>query len=249
MAKGQRPSKAVNRERLVVGYVRVSTDEQAREGVSLEAQKRRVKAFATGTGREIGEIVTDDGQSAKSLRRPGMQRILRGLRSGEIGTVIVLKLDRLTRSVRDLADLLETFDEYDTALVSVSEHLDTSTASGRLMLNLLASVSQWEREAIGERTAFALAHLRSQGKVYGHVPFGYRRVGDKLAPVAKEQTALASIKAMQKSGASLREIARWLTDQKIRPRQNGKAWYAASVSRILNTQMTKAMDDEIGSSP
>lgn len=205
--------------------------------MSLPAQEERLRAFATATAREISEMVVDDGQSAKTLNRPGIQRILDGLKDKSIGTVILLKLDRLTRSVRDLADLLDLFTSSDAALVSVSESLDTSSAGGRLMLNLLASVSQWEREAISERTAFALAHKRRMRQPYGHAPFGFRRVGDTLQPVDAELKALKLIRAMHNSGHSLRQIAGWLTAQGFTPRQNGKTWHAASVAHVLRSRM------------
>lgn len=223
--------------RRVVGYVRVSTDEQAREGVSLAAQEERIRAFAFATGRELGEVIIDAGESAKSLKRPGMARIMDELRAGEIEAVVVLKLDRLTRSVRDLADLLEAFQKHDAALVSVSESLDTSTASGRLMLNLLASVSQWEREAIGERTAMALAHKRSNGFVYGCTPFGYLREGNRLIGVPAELEALARVRDMRQRGATLRSCGEWLTKNGFAPRQGGACWYPKSVSVILTSRM------------
>jgi DNA invertase Pin-like site-specific DNA recombinase len=222
---------------MTLGYVRVSTDDQARDGVSLAAQEERLRAFATATARELSEIVVDDGQSAKTLQRPGIQRILNGLKDKSVGTIIVLKLDRLTRSVRDLADLLDLFTTNDAALVSVSESLDTSSAGGRLMLNLLASVSQWEREAISERTAFALAHKRRLRQAYGHAPFGYRRIGDTLHAVDEEIQALKHIRTMQESGHSLRQIGAWLTEHGFMPRQNGKTWHAASVSHVLRSRM------------
>src|SRR5437879_2141274 len=146
------------RERKTIGYCRVSTDEQARDGVSLDAQEARLRSYALATARELSDVIVDSGESAKSLQRPGMQQILAGIRSGEIGAVVSLKLDRLTRSVRDLADLLDLVAKKDVALVLVAESIDTSTAIGRMVANLMATVSQWEREAIGERTAFALEH-------------------------------------------------------------------------------------------
>jgi site-specific DNA recombinase len=111
-----------------------------------------------------------------------------------------MKLDRLTRSVRDLADILDAFNASDAALVSIGEHLDTSSAGGRLMLNLLASVSQWEREAIGERTAVALTHKRSMGLAYGPTTFGYRREGATLIPHQVEQDALTLRRSFQIPG-------------------------------------------------
>jgi site-specific DNA recombinase len=225
--------------RITYGYVRVSTEDQAREGVSLEAQIERIRAFAVATGRELAEIVSDAGLSAKSLERPGLAKVLAGVETREVGAVIVLKLDRLTRSVRDLADLLEMFEEAGTALVSCQESLDTGTASGRLMLHLLASVSQWEREAISERTAFALGHKRRSGKAYGRVPFGFRRQGDDLIEIPEAQVAITKMRHMHEAGASLRQIAAMLTQSGLTPPQGGKAWHAASVRAVLQSRIIR----------
>lgn len=137
-------------ERTVVGYCRVSTEDQATNGVSLAAQRARIEAFALAMGHELDEIVVDEGQSAKTLLRTGLAEILSGVRSGAIGTLIVLKLDRLTRSTRDLAELLDLFARADASLISASESLDTKTAAGRMVVNMLGVVAQWEREAIGD---------------------------------------------------------------------------------------------------
>jgi DNA invertase Pin-like site-specific DNA recombinase len=158
--RGRKNAKLVPIDRKTIGYARVSLTEQARDGVSLPAQEERLRAYALATARDLVEIVVDDGQSAKTLCRPGLQRILTAVTNGVISSIVVLKLDRLTRSVRDLSELLDLFARHDTALISVSESLDTASAAGRLMVNVLGSVGQWEREAISERTAFALAHKR-----------------------------------------------------------------------------------------
>ena len=143
-----------------IGYVRVSTEKQADFGVSLEAQSEKVRAMAVVQGADLAEVIIDAGESAKSLNRPGMERLLALVDSKAVDVVIVGKLDRLTRSVRDLAELLERFTRRGVSLVSVAESLDTGTAAGRLVLNIMTAVSQWEREAIGERTRDAMQHRR-----------------------------------------------------------------------------------------
>src|SRR5262249_13385563 len=156
------------------------TDMQAEQGVSLEAQMEKIKAMAVVQSVELMDIITDGGESAKSLHRPGMQRLLALVRQGKVDSVIVTKLDRLTRSVKDLAELLECFEKNSVALVSVAECLDTKTAAGRLVLNIMMSVSQWEREAIGERTTDAMRHLKKSKAPYSPTPFGYLRINDRL---------------------------------------------------------------------
>src|ERR1035441_6225828 len=157
-----------------IGYIRVSTDKQADTGLSLQAQREKLRAMAVVHGTDLADIIVDAGESAKNLDRPGMERILDLVRGGEVDTVIVAKLDRLTRSVRDLADLLELFQRKGVSLVSVAESLDTGSAAGRLVLNIMVSVSQWEREAIGERTRDAMQHKKAKLEFNGNVPYGYR---------------------------------------------------------------------------
>ncbi len=104
-----------------VGYARVSTDQQADRGVSLQAQMERVRAMATVQGAELLDVVVDGGESARSMRRPGLQRLLTLVEAGEVQAIIVAKLDRLTRSVKDLCSLLELFEKRRVALISVAE--------------------------------------------------------------------------------------------------------------------------------
>src|SRR5947207_2586259 len=172
-----------------IGYVRVSTDKQADRGVSLEAQAAKIRAMAVVHGAELLDILVDGGESAKSLNQPGMARLLALVDAGEVEAVIIAKLDRLTRSVKDLCTLLERFTRRGVTLISVAESLDTGSAAGRLVLNIMTAVSQWEREAIGERTRDALRHKRNQGERVGNIAFGSRLAGDgqHLEPDPAEQ--------------------------------------------------------------
>src|SRR6202030_1473633 len=188
-----------------VGYVRVSTDKQAERGISLEAQEAKIRAMATVQGAELIDVIVDGGESAKSLNRPGLQRLLALISAGKVEAVIVAKLDRLTRSVKDLCGLLELFEKRKVALISVAEALDTGSAAGRLAITLMGAVSQWEREAIGERTRDALRHKRSNGERVGNIEFGFRFSPDlrHLEPDATEQAALAEIRNLRREGHTL----------------------------------------------
>jgi DNA-binding transcriptional MerR regulator len=136
--------------------------------------------------------------------------------SGKVQTVIIAKLDRLTRSVVDLADLLKRFERHHVSLVSVAESLDTGSAAGRLVMNIMTAVSQWEREAIGERTATVLQHKRSSGLVYTRQdPYGYQRDGKRLVPVTAEQAVIDRIKLWRENGWSLRRIAAALNEEGV----------------------------------
>jgi site-specific DNA recombinase len=208
----------------VIGYVRVSTDRQADQGSSLEAQQAKVTAMATVQGATLVDIIVDGGESAKNLNRPGLHRLLSLVNSGKLQGVIVAKLDRLTRSVKDLCQLLEVFERKGAALVSVAESFDTRSAAGRLVITIMGAVSQWEREAIGERTRDVLAHKRSNGERVG-IHYGYRLGGDGLhvEPEAGEQAILAAIRALRARHRSLREVAAALNDQGWRTRRGTKS--------------------------
>lgn len=218
----------------VIGYVRVSTDKQADRGISLEAQADKIRAMTVVHSAELVDIVVDGGESAKNLNRPGMARLLGLVEARQVQGVIVAKLDRLTRSVKDLCELLERFERRGVALISVAESLDTSSAAGRLVLNIMAAVSQWEREAIGERTRDALRHKRNRGERVGNIRFGYRLSGDgrHVEPDPGEQAVLAEIQRLRDGGGTLRGIAAALNRRKLRTRR-GSAWRLEHVARIL----------------
>ncbi|MGA2149728.1 MAG: recombinase family protein [Bryobacteraceae bacterium] len=217
-----------------IGYVRVSTEKQADFGVSLEAQSEKVRAMAVVQGAELAEVIIDAGESAKSLNRPGMARLLSLVDAGAVEVVIIAKLDRLTRSVKDLAELLERFTRRGVSLVSVAESLDTGTAAGRLVLNIMTAVSQWEREAIGERTRDAMHHKRANGERVGTVPFGYRTAADgvRLEGDQAEQSILSRIRELKAAGHTTRQIAAELNRQGFTTRR-GTAWRFQYVAEAL----------------
>lgn len=203
----------------VIAYVRVSTEEQATHGVSLGAQEAKCRQYCELFGHELLEVIVDAGQSAKTLNRPGLQDCLRQLKTGQAEGLLVLKLDRLTRSVRDLGELLEVYFQK-AALISIQEQCDTSSAAGRLSLNLLISVSQWEREVIGERTSTALQFKKSQGVILG-------------APALSDLKAIARIKELRADRLTLRAIAQKLTEEGFQTLKGGK-WGPETVNKILN---------------
>lgn len=217
----------------VVGYIRVSTDKQADEGVSLSAQRAKIEAYCVAMDLELVGIVEDAGLSAKSLDREGLRSALGMLESGKAQAMLVTKLDRLTRSVRDLGDLIERFfSKY--SLLSMSDQIDTRSATGRLMLNLLTSVAQWERETTGERTRDALAHKRANGEFTGgNAPYGFSVDNDgKLVSNDAEREMLRIVREFAASGLSLRGIAAELARVGYVAR-NGKAFGPSQIQRML----------------
>jgi DNA invertase Pin-like site-specific DNA recombinase len=218
-----------------VAYLRVSTDKQADRGVSLEAQRAKVQAYAALYDLELVAIEVDAGESAKSLDRPALTRALGMLKAGKADALLVVKLDRLTRSVRDLADLVDNYFTKRAALLSVSEQIDTRSAAGRLVLNVLGVVGQWEREAIGERVSAAKQYMAEQGKYLGgDAPYGFRIADDgvMLEPVEAEQAVLATAHDLRRAGMSLRKIAAELDARGLRAR-NGRRFAAEQVKRFI----------------
>ena len=216
----------------VIVYTRVSTQEQADEGVSLDAQRVRLEAYCVAQSWPTPELVVDAGVSAKSLERPGLGEVLAEVKRKRVDVLLVLKLDRLTRSVADLAPLVKMLERGGCQLVSLGESLDTTTAAGRLMLNLLVSVSQWEREAIAERTTTALRHMRDSGKVYNHEPLGFRRDGGELVEDEAEMVTAQRIVRLRREGFSMGKIALVLNEEGVDTKLGGR-WYASTVKRIL----------------
>ena len=217
-----------------IAYLRVSTDKQADKGVSLEAQQDKAKAYASLYDLDLVEVIVDAGESAKSLDRPGLQRALAMLKTGQADALLVVKLDRLTRSVVDLGKLIETyFAPGKAALMSVGEQIDTRSAAGRLVLNILASVSQWERETIGERTSVAMQHKQAKGEyIGGHAPYGFDLADGELVRNEAEQTVIAQAKQLHAAGLSLRKIAAELDRQGIKTRK-GSTFAAPQIQRMV----------------
>jgi DNA invertase Pin-like site-specific DNA recombinase len=218
-------------------YSRVSTREQADSGISLEAQRAKLTAYASLYDLEVVQVIEDAGESAKSLKRPGLQRALAMLRSGEADGLAVVKLDRLTRSVADWQTLIDDHfcEKSGKQLFSVTDSIDTRTAAGRLVLNVLLSVAQWEREATGERTKEALHHKIKNGERVGKVRFGYDLADDNCTLIANhaEQGAIEWMKQLRAEGLTLRQIANALTDRGISTKEGRSGWKHSTVSYIL----------------
>ena len=223
-----------------VGYVRVSTELQVNEGVSLETQRVRIRAHCVAHEIDLIEIISDDGISAKSLDRPGLRRALWMLDAGKADAVVVVKLDRLTRSVKDLGVLCESYfgDGKPWSLLAVSDSIDTRSAAGKLVLNVLMSVAQWEREAICERTREGMQHLKNLGVQFGAPPYGWKYADQvdshgrrNLVEVEEEQRGIRRIRELYEEDVYVRRICEFLDAEGITCR--GKPWQRRTVARVL----------------
>ncbi len=218
-----------------IGYIRVSTEEQADSGVSLEAQRDRVESYCRAKEWELLETISDPGCSGKDLRREGIQKVLSLCGRRTVDVVVVAKLDRLTRHVADLGYLTrDIFTKNEVALASVAESIDATTAAGQLMLNILGSVAQWERDIISERTRDAMAFKSKNGKRVGAVPYGYDLGvdGEILVRNVLEQKTIANMKQMRRQGFSYQRIADRLYTRGIASKAGG-IWYPKTVRSVL----------------
>jgi site-specific DNA recombinase len=213
----------------IIAYTRVSTDQQAEEGVSLEVQRQKLAAYAQAMDLELVASIEDAGESARSLERPGLKRALAMLDAREADGILVTKLDRLTRSVRDLGGLVEKYFAdrpscgRSCALISLAESIDTRTAGGRLVLHVLGSVAQWEREVIGERTRDSLQHLKRLGK----------RLGQRPLRLIHPESARAAWDLYATGDYTHKELADELNHRKVPTARAGGRWHPTTVRRAL----------------
>jgi DNA invertase Pin-like site-specific DNA recombinase len=207
--------------RTVVGYARVSTAEQADSGASLEAQREAIEAEVKRRRWELVELYVDTASGRSLNGRPGLKKALTVLDGGGASVLVVAKLDRLSRSLKDFVGLMEQAARKKWALVALDLGVDTTTPSGRLMANMMASVAEWEREIIGLRTKDALAIKRREGKQLGRP----RMLSDRVS---------RSIERMRAQGLSLQAIADRLNARGTPTAHGGAKWHASTVRAVLN---------------
>ncbi len=204
----------------VLGYVRVSTEEQSDSGAGLEAQRRAIEAECVRRGWQLLEVVEDAGFSAKDLKRPGVQEALRVLKSGEASALVVAKLDRLSRSMIDFTALMGKAQKEGWALVALDCAVDTTTPAGEAKAHMLATFAQFERRLISQRTREALAVKKSQGVRLGR-------------PQTMPKAVVKRIKRERAKGQSLAAIADGLNADGVPTAQGGRRWYPATVRYTL----------------
>jgi site-specific DNA recombinase len=222
-----------------IAYVRVSTEQQVTDGVSIELQIEKIKQYCHLYNYDLLDIVVDAGVSAKNLKRAGLTSVLHMLDNNEADALIVYKLDRLTRSLADWSILIKDYfnDKSGKTLLAVMDQIDTSTASGRLCLNLMMTVFQWEREVISERTKVALQHKKSKGQPLGSAKFGENLTKDNLLPNSDQQQIINLIIQLRSDGNTLQQIADYLNENHYLTKRN-KQWYPKTVKNVIDNSRT-----------
>jgi len=221
----------------VAVYARVSTQEQAVEGTSLEHQQEQLEFYCQAQDWQIFQTYVDPGYTGKDAERPGLKRLLADAKLGLFEKVVVFKLDRLSRNLRLLLEVEEKLKECSVALFSIKESIDTSFAIGRTVFQVLGLVSEWERDAIIERTKAGRLQRYKEGRWGpGNTPYGYKydRETKKLVISEVEARIVRLIYEEYANGKSMVRIANMLNDEKVPPRRkDGKGWRNNSVRDVL----------------
>ena len=220
-------------KQFAVGYVRVSTEQQGIEGVSLEAQRAKIGAWALANDYDLVAVYVDVISGKRADNRPELQRALAHVSECR-GALIVYSLSRLARSTKDTIVIAEQLERSSSDLVSLSEKIDTTTAAGKMVFRMLAVLAEFERDQIAERTVTAMQFKKSKGERVGNVPFGYDLEADGITLVENhaEQEVLSIIAELRKQGQSLRQIASELTRRGFATKK-GQAWSHSTIQRIV----------------
>mgnify|MGYP004630200145 CR=1 FL=1 len=228
----------MDNEKKVAGlYIRVSTEDQAREGFSLPEQEKRLRAMCEYKGYEIYKLYKDAGISAKTGNyRPAFEELLQDIREKKCNTIVVLKLDRLTRSVFDLEGIMRFLEENNAYLDCANEEINTTNSSGKLVARMLTSVSQNEIERTSERTKFGLVGAIKEGHIPGKNPLGYKRDGKKLVVDPLTKDIVKRIYDLYFEGKSYSNIATIFNNEEVLGKTN---WRDTGILRIISNEIYK----------
>ena len=228
----------MNDEKKIAGlYIRVSTEDQAREGFSLPEQEKRLRAMCEYKGYEIYKLYKDAGISAKTGNyRPVFEELLQDIRDKKCNTIVVLKLDRLTRSVYDMEGIMKFLDENNAYLDCANEEINTTNSSGKMVARLLTTVSQNEIERTSERTKVGLAGAIKEGHIPARAPLGYKHIDKKLVPDSLTKDIVIRIYNLYFEGKSYFNIATIFNEEKVLGKTN---WCDTGILRIIANEVYK----------
>lgn len=219
-----------------VAYCRVSTADQ---GASLEAQEAMIKRYCELNELELIKVYREHGVSGgiHLSQRPQGARMLHQVEAEDIDNVITIKLDRMFRSAIDALQQTERFTKAETALHILDMQVDTSTPIGKMMLSMMASFAEMERNLISERTKAGLQHRKRNKQAYTHTPYGYDRVGKNLLPNEQEQANIGVMQQLRDNGISYRGICSYLSEEGIFTKTGKPKWTPATVRNVLNNDL------------
>lgn len=221
-------------KKFVVGlYPRVSTEDQFRNGHSLDEQKERMLKLCDYKNYEVYKVYEDAGISAKNMNRPAFQEMIQDIKDGKINKIIVYKLDRLTRSIKDLEEICTSLEDNNCSLESMCEDINTSTANGKFFIRMLTILAQLEIERTSERTKFGMVGAVKKGHFVGRPPIGYDKVDKKLVINDIESEVIRRIFDLYIKGIAANAITKLLNEEKALNRK----WIPTLVDRILSNEI------------
>ena len=228
----------MNEEKKIAGlYIRVSTEDQAREGFSLPEQEKRLRAMCEYKGYEIYDVYKDAGISAKTGNlRPEFERLLQDIRDKKVNTIVVLKLDRVTRSVYDMEGIMNFLEENDAYLDCANDDINTTNANGKMVARLLTTVSQNEIERTSERTKIGLTGAIKVGHIPHHAPLGYKHEDKKLVIDYATKDVAIRIFNMYHDGMTYQKISNVLNEEQVLGKTN---WRDSTIVHILENPIYK----------
>jgi len=217
-------------------YTRVSTEDQAKEGFSLDAQLDKLRAYCTARDWTIVGEYVDDGYSGRNTRRPAYKKLLNDIDKWD--TLLVIKMDRIHRNSKNFMLMMEDLKKENKEFVSMNESLDTSTAMGRFVMDIIQRIAQLESEQIGERVYDGMAQkARINGGALGfNIPYGYNYIDNKLIINKQEASVVKHIFDLYLDGKSMNKIAEYLNEKNI-PTKRKKTWRSQTISKILKNQL------------
>ena len=225
-----------NERSIAAVYIRVSTEDQAREGFSLGEQKEKLLQLCSFKGYEVFKVYEDAGISAKDMEhRPAFQEMLSDMKKGKINYIVAYKLDRVTRSVRDLEELISVLEQYNCFLVCDRDDVNTSTANGRFFVRMLTVLSQLEIEIVSERTKFGLNGAIKSGHLPGVLPLGYKKDGNKKTIIDEStKPVIERIFKMYLEGKSFQQISNIFNEEEI---LKPKKWKDTTIQKIIDNKI------------
>lgn len=219
-------------------YIRVSTEEQAKEGFSINAQKEKLTAYSKINNWEDITYYIDDGLSGKNINeRPSINNLIEDVKTNKINNVLIYKLDRLTRNVKDLINLIEIFETNNCSFNSITEKLDTTTAVGRMFIKIIGTFAEFERENLAERVSFGYEQKTREGNYTNtNGVYGYDYINGNLTINNKEKELVNEIYNLYLKGYSMLKIANKLNQENIPTKRQGK-WYQSTIKSILTNPL------------
>ncbi len=220
-------------------YIRVSTEDQAREGFSLEGQRKQLENFVREKGYEFLGVYEDAGFSGKDTDRPALQQLLLDAKEGKFEILVTLSPDRLSRNIIDQAAIREILEKYHVQLKFLTLPVDTTTPEGDLITNIISSVSQYERKLIGRRVKLGMTQKAQEGGFNGmSAPYGYDIIDGELKINRAEAEVIKRIFKMHRIGMFLESITNQLNEFDV-PTKKGGAWSKKQVWRILHSTIVR----------